>query len=234
MSDRVSPHPDPHPDRPGSAGEHALQDALGSSARAARFHADQTCDRLVPSMQEFVERMTMAFVATSDAQGECDSTLRAGPPGFLRVLDERHVAWPEYRGNGVMASLGNITENPHVGLMMIDFTDELIGLHVNGSARIVGDEQLRREHPDLPQETSPGRRAELWVEVTVEEAYVHCRKHIPRLVPVDRTRAWGTDDVRRKGGDHFGVAAARREAAEVAGDDPRQAEPAGAGASSAE
>jgi hypothetical protein len=72
------------------------------------------------------------------------------------------------------------------------------------------------------------------VEVTVEEAYVHCRKHIPRLVPVDRTRAWGTDDVRRKGGDHFGVAAARREAAEVAGDDPRQAEPAGAGASSAE
>lgn len=59
----------------------------------------------------------------------------------------------------------------------------------------------------------PGRRADQWVEVTVEEAYVHCRKHIPRMVPVARRRSWGTDDTRSKGGDHFGVAAARREAA---------------------
>jgi predicted pyridoxine 5'-phosphate oxidase superfamily flavin-nucleotide-binding protein len=247
MSDRVTPHPDPHPDRPGSAGEHLLQDALGTSARAERFHADQMCDYLVPSMQEFVGRMTMAFVATADAAGECDSTLRAGPPGFLRVLDERHVAWPEYRGNGVMASMGNIDENPHVGLLMVDFTDELIGLHVNGSARLVDDADMRREHPDLPAETVPGRRAEMWVEVTVEEAYVHCRKHIPRLVPIERTRDWGTDDVRRKGGDVFGVAAARRAAAttvpagrdgrdedDVAGDAPRRAATAAAGASSGE
>lgn len=252
MSDRVSPHPDPHPHRPGSAGEHVLQDALGTSQRAERFHADQMCDYLVPAMQEFVGRMTMAFVATADADGECDSTLRAGPPGFLRVLDARHVAWPEYRGNGVMASMGNINENPHVGLLMVDFTDDLIGLHVNGSARLVDDADMRREHPELPQEAAPGRRAEMWVEVTVEEAYVHCRKHIPRLVPVDRTRAWGTDDVRRKGGDHFGVAATRREAARAseapAGapapraasedaptvDDPREAATAGAGASCAE
>ncbi|GAA4776421.1 pyridoxamine 5'-phosphate oxidase family protein [Actinomycetospora chlora] len=248
MTDRV---PDPRPDRPGSAGEHALQEALGTAARAQRFHDDQTCDVLVPSMREFIARMTMAFVATSDAGGECDSTLRAGPPGFLRVLDERHMAWPEYRGNGVMASLGNISENPHVGLLMVDFTDELIGLHVNGSARLVEDADLRREHPDLPVETVPGRRAEMWVEVTVEEAYVHCRKHIPRLVPVDRTRDWGTDDVRRKGGDHFGVAAARRAAADAeaaapggrdaggdeddrTGDAPRRAATAGAGASSGE
>ncbi|MHC1558455.1 pyridoxamine 5'-phosphate oxidase family protein [Actinomycetospora sp. C-140] len=252
MSDRAS-HPDPHPERPGSAGEHALQESLGATARADRFYSDQVCDRLVPSMQEFIAGMTMAFVATADAHGECDSTLRAGPPGFLRVLDDRHVAWPEYRGNGVMASMGNISENPHVGLMMIDFTDELIGLHVNGAARLVTDEELRGEHPDLPEEGAPGRRAEMWVEVTVEEAYIHCRKHIPQLVPVERTRAWGTDDVRRKGGDHFGVAGARRAAARDAdgaetvssdaagsdaavgtGDDPREAATAGAGASSGE
>ncbi|MEJ2886216.1 pyridoxamine 5'-phosphate oxidase family protein [Actinomycetospora aeridis] len=241
MSDRVTPQPDqpdPHPDGPGSAGERALQDALGTSARAARFYDDQMCDRLVPSMQDFLGRMSMAFVATSDAHGECDSTFRAGPPGFVRVLDDRHVAWPEYRGNGVMASLGNISENPHVGLMMIDFTDELIGLHVNGSARIVEDDALRAEHPDLPEEAVPGRRADLWVEVTVEEAYIHCRKHIPRMVPVDRTQSWGTDDVKRKGGDHFGVAGARRaearERADTAVGDPRTAEHAGAGASSGE
>lgn len=197
--------------RPGSGGEHALQDALGTADRARRFYDDQMSDRLVPSMVEFVGRMTMAFVATADAHGECDSTLRAGPAGFLRVLDDRRLAWPEYRGNGVMASLGNIAENPHVGLLMVDFTDELIGLHVNGAARVVDDEVLRAEHPSLPQESVPGRRADQWVEVTVEEAYVHCRKHIPRMMPVARRRSWGTDDTRRKGGDHFGVAADRRE-----------------------
>ncbi|GAA4870319.1 pyridoxamine 5'-phosphate oxidase family protein [Actinomycetospora straminea] len=240
MSDRVTPQPDqpdPHPERPGSAGEHVLQDALGTSDRAERFHADQMCDRLVPAMQEFVARMSMAFVATSDAHGECDSTLRAGPPGFLRVLDDRHLAWPEYRGNGVMASLGNITENPHVGLLMVDFTDELIGLHVNGSARLVDDVLLRSAHPDLPEESVPGRKADVWVEVTVEEAYIHCRKHIPRMVPVDRKRSWGTDDARRKGGDHFGVAGARRAEARAAREgvsDPHAAAGAGAGASSGE
>ena len=81
-----------------------------------------------------------------------------------------------------------------------------------GSLRVVDDEVLRAEHPSLPQESVPGRRADLWVEVTVEEAYVHCRKHIPRMMPVVRRRSWGTDDTRRKGGDHFGIAAARREA----------------------
>lgn len=114
-------------------------------------------DHLVPSMVAFVGRMTMAFVPPR-TPGECDSTLRAGPPGFLCVLDERRLAWPEYRGNGVMASLGNIAENPHVGLLMVDFADELIGLHVNGSARIVDDETLRAEHPELPGESARAAR----------------------------------------------------------------------------
>jgi hypothetical protein len=198
------------PRRPGSDGEHELQERLGTKARADRFYDDQVCHRLLPSMIEFVGRMSMMFVATADGRGECDSSLRAGPEGFLAVLDDGHVAYPEYRGNGVMASLGNIAENPHVGLLMIDFAEDLIGLHVNGTARVVDDADLRGDHPELPVDPVPGRRAELWVVVAVEEAYIHCRKHIPRLVPADRTRNWGTDAVRAKGGDFFGAAARRR------------------------
>ncbi len=193
-------------DRPGSTGEHTLQDAYGSAARADKFYNDQVCDHLLPSMAEFVRRMPMAFIATSDAQGDCDSSLRAGPPGFLRVLDDQHLAYPEYRGNGVMASLGNISENPHVGMLMVDFEDDLIGLHVNGRARIVDDAELRAEHPGLSTDAVPGRRTEVWVVVEVDEAYIHCRKHIPRMVSVDRRRAWGTDDSKRKGGDYFDTA----------------------------
>ena len=118
--------------------------------------------------------------ATADAAGDCDSTFRAGPPGFVRVLDEQHLSWPEYRGNGVMASLGNITENGHVGLLFIDFR-EVIGLLVNGTAEIVED-------PDEQADTPAGQRARLWVVTRVEEAYIHCAKHIPRLAKIPRQR----------------------------------------------
>lgn len=185
---------------PGSRGEHFLQCALETSDRATRFYSDQVLDHLNPAMAEFVGRMEMAFISTADADGECDSTLRAGPAGFLRVVDSRTVVYPEYRGNGVMASLGNIMENPHVGMLMVDFADDLIGLHVNGRARIAPLE----EFADFAGED---RKVERWVVVSVQEAYVHCRKHIPRMVPVERARHWGTDDVRKKGGDFFGVKA---------------------------
>ncbi|MDX8029928.1 pyridoxamine 5'-phosphate oxidase family protein [Lentzea sp. BCCO 10_0856] len=191
------------PDRvelPGSRGEHFLQCALETQDRATRFYSDQVLDHLNPAMAEFVGRMEMAFISTADADGECDSTLRAGPAGFLRVVDSRTVVYPEYRGNGVMASLGNIMENPHVGMLMVDFADDLIGLHVNGRARVVP----REEFAEFAGED---RRIERWVVVEVQEAYIHCRKHIPRMIPVDRVRDWGTDDVKRKGGDFFGVKA---------------------------
>jgi predicted pyridoxine 5'-phosphate oxidase superfamily flavin-nucleotide-binding protein len=156
-------------------------------------------------MVAFVQRMEMVFVASADAHGECDASLRAGPPGFIRVVDARTLAYPEYRGNGVHASLGNITENGHVGLLMVDFVHDLIGLHVNGVARIVEAEEFDVAFPLVPRDVEHGRRPERWVVVEVEEAYVHCRKHIPRMARVDQKREWGTDDPGRKGGDYFRV-----------------------------
>jgi uncharacterized protein len=190
---------------PGAAGEHALQCAYGTEARARRFYAEQVRDRLLPAMIAFVERMEMVFVASSDARGECDVSLRAGPPGFVKVLDECTLAYPEYRGNGVHASLGNISENGHIGLLMVDFVQDLIGLHVNGRARIVEDVAFRAAHPEVPVDVERGRRAERWVVVEVDEAYIHCRKHIPRMQRVHEKREWGTDDPGRKGGDYFGA-----------------------------
>ncbi|QWB21103.1 MULTISPECIES: pyridoxamine 5'-phosphate oxidase family protein [Streptomyces] len=217
-------HHDERADRPGSQGEHQIQRELGTVGRADRFYDEQVLDRLNPRMREFVARQEMFFLATSDRHGECDSTFRAGPPGFLQVLGEGALAYPEYRGNGVMASLGNIRENPHVGLLMIDFAQDRIGLHVNGRARLVADDSMRQRYPDLPMDPVPGRRPHVWVEVEVEEAYIHCSKHIPRMVKaplrqnaaradgsaVDGEQAWGTDDVKRKGGDYFGAAAQER------------------------
>ena len=191
--------------RPGSAGEHVLQEACGTQARADRFYAHQMSDRINEAMREFIGRMEMAFIATADGHGECDTSFRAGPPGFVHVVDERTIAWPEYRGNGVMASAGNIAENPHVGVLFLDFVRDLVGLHVNGSAELMAPSDFDRRYLDDRVDVVPGRRPERWIVVTVEEAYIHCSKHIPRLQPVPRARDWGTDDPAKKGGDHFGV-----------------------------
>jgi uncharacterized protein len=190
------------------SGEHVLQQRYGTTERADRFYSQQLLDHLNERMREFVDRQEMMFVATSDAGGECDCTFRAGPPGFVRVLEPRLLTWPEYRGNGIMASLGNIVENGQIGLLFIDFVRDVIGLHVNGAAAIVEDDEMRAMYPGLPVDPMPGRRAERWVQVFVDEAFIHCAKHIPRMAKVPRDRAWGTDDVRRKGGDFFGVRAA--------------------------
>ncbi|MBO2450935.1 pyridoxamine 5'-phosphate oxidase family protein [Actinomadura barringtoniae] len=190
---------------PGSAGEHMLQRDLGFDARAARFYREQMLDRLNERMAEFVGRQEMMFVATADARGECDCSFRAGPPGFVHVLDERTLVYPEYRGNGVMGSLGNISGNGHAGLIFVDFLTHLIGLHVNGTAEVLADADLLKLWPDRPEADIPGRRARLWVRVGVEEAYIHCAKHIPWLMKMPRHRRWGAEDTRAKGGDFFDV-----------------------------
>jgi predicted pyridoxine 5'-phosphate oxidase superfamily flavin-nucleotide-binding protein len=183
------------------SGERMLQEQLGTRDRAETFYDRQVLDHLNERMQDFIARQEWMFVATSDARGACDSTLRAGPAGFVAVLSPRTVAWPEYRGNGVLASRGNIVENPHVGLLFVDFAGDRIGLHVNGRAGLADDATLRARHPGLPVDTVPGRRPEQWVVAVVEEAYIHCAKHIPRLLrPRDRS-----DEVSAKKSDYFGV-----------------------------
>ncbi|MGH3495433.1 MAG: pyridoxamine 5'-phosphate oxidase family protein, partial [Sciscionella sp.] len=81
---------------PGSSGEHMLQCAFGSTERAKRFYDDQVSDVLNDTMIEFIGRMELAFLATADARGATDCSLRAGPAGFLEVLDQHTIAYPEY------------------------------------------------------------------------------------------------------------------------------------------
>lgn len=211
MPSAPSPAPGRGP-RPGSTGEHLLQDRLGTTDRADRFYDNQVLDHLNPLMRDFVRRQQMFFLATADAAGECDSTLRAGPPGFLEILDERTLAWPEFRGNGVMASLGNISENPHVGLLMVDFVRDTVGLHVNGRARLVETEEMAAF--GLEARSPAGRTARLWVQVDVVEAYIHCSKHIPRLAEVAADDAAAVRRARTT--DYFGTAACSRESSEAA------------------
>jgi predicted pyridoxine 5'-phosphate oxidase superfamily flavin-nucleotide-binding protein len=191
-----------------TAGELSLQAQHGTERRATSFYEKQMLDHLNPAMQEFVGRMEMVFIASAGADGDADCSFRAGPPGFVRVIDSTTLAYPEYRGNGVMASLGNMLENAHIGMLFIDFYESTVGLHVNGGARIAEIEDmqasptLRAALDDDVSRVHPER----WVIVDVHEAYIHCSKHVPLLAKLDKAIVWGTDDAVRKGGDHFNVA----------------------------
>ena len=182
---------------PGSEGEHELQAKYGKSLQAQAFYKHRVLEHLNSEMREFIARQEMMFVGTADSHGNADASFRAGHANFVKVLDERTLAYPEFRGNGVMSSMGNIAENPHVGLMFIDFGKDRIGLHVNGSARIVEHAEFvhfmeERAAADAILGDAmltkligkdPGN-LERWVIVSVEEAFMHCSKHIPLMQKV--------------------------------------------------
>lgn len=194
---------------PGSEGEHALQEKYGTRQRALRFYDKQVLNFLSPVMKEFIATQEILFISTADKHGECDCSFRFGKPGFVRVLNDHYLAYPEYRGNGVLASQGNITENPHIGMIFVDFFASTVGLHVNGKAKVVENEELLKFKSELPADiiaeiNTEGRfRPERWLMVEIEEAYIHCSKHIPMLKKADKEISWGTDDDTLKRSDFF-------------------------------
>tara|TARA_B100000686_G_scaffold298389_1_gene331370 strand:- start:198 stop:815 length:618 start_codon:yes stop_codon:yes gene_type:complete len=192
--------------KPGSKGEHNLQKEFETEKRALAFYNSQLLNHLNPEMQQFISEQEMVFISTSDAKGECDASFRAGDTGFVIVLDKKTLLFPEYRGNGVLASMGNISENPHIGMFFIDFYQNSIGLHVNGKAGILSNEDLRADI-DLSRKMSSkklgARKPISWIKVDVEEAYIHCSKHIPLMKKIDKIIHWETDDEKLKGGDFF-------------------------------
>ncbi|WP_332898222.1 pyridoxamine 5'-phosphate oxidase family protein [Haladaptatus sp. CMSO5] len=179
---------------PGSDGEHTLQERFETKEQALRFYEDSMHAELNDVMQRFIAERIMFFLATADSKGHTDCSPRLGPRGFVTVVDETTLAYPEYRGNGVHASLGNIKENPYASLTFVDWWDTTVGLHVNGPAR------LREEIAGVTDPANTDRK-KVWVEVEVEEAYIHCAKHLPQLSIEEFSPPWGTDDedVKRTG-----------------------------------
>ncbi len=190
----------------GSEGERILQKKVGSEKKASAFYDKQMLDYLNPYMRAFILKQEMVFIATADSKGECDCSFRAGKQGFVRVLSKKTLLLPEYRGNGVMASMGNILKNPNIGMTFIDFFENTIGLHVNGKAKIIENDELlagKTQAVFANDVWEEGTVPERWISITVEEAYIHCSKHIPHLKKLDKKIHWGTDKGTHKGGDFF-------------------------------
>lgn len=119
-----------------------------------------------------IEAIGYFFLATSNARGKCDCSFKGGGPGLVRVLDPRRLAFPDFDGNQAFMSLGNILENPHVGMLFIDFRDGA-RLRVNGRA------EIHDRGVALGWFTDACRV----IVVDIEQVVANCNRHIPRLVP---------------------------------------------------
>src|SRR5688572_14763872 len=124
-----------------------LQDRFDTRRLADRIESRLVKGELDESHQRFVEAVDMFFLATADEQGRPNCSYKGGAPGFVRVVDPRTVAFPNYDGNGMYLSMGNLRRNPHVGLLFVDFARGS-RLRLNGTASIDEADPLISEYPE--------------------------------------------------------------------------------------
>jgi predicted pyridoxine 5'-phosphate oxidase superfamily flavin-nucleotide-binding protein len=158
-------------------GNRQLQDQFDTRRLADRLDEAIVQDSIMPSDKDFIERLDMFFIATVDERGHANCSYKAGDPGFVRVLDEHTLAFPNYDGNGMYLTMGNILTTRQVGLLFIDFENQK-RMRLNGEATLHRDDPLMREYPE----------AQLIVRVRAREVFANCPRYIHKMKPVQRSR----------------------------------------------
>jgi predicted pyridoxine 5'-phosphate oxidase superfamily flavin-nucleotide-binding protein len=149
------------------AGMRDLQDRFGTRLLADRLAQHTRREAFTPDDRAFIEGRTFFMLATADAEGFPDCSYKGGAPGYVLVTGPATLAFPSLDGNGMYRSLGNISVNPRVGMLFIDF-DAPKRLRVNGRARIAFDDPMIARFPG----------AELMVHVEAEGIFPNCPRYI--------------------------------------------------------
>jgi predicted pyridoxine 5'-phosphate oxidase superfamily flavin-nucleotide-binding protein len=150
-------------------GHRALQAQFGSTALADRLEERLRRERFNDDDKAFIEAVPFFLLATADAQGRPDCSFKGGRPGFVRIAAPDLLVFPDYGGNGMFRSLGNIHVNPGVGMLFITMGEAPKRLRINGSARVSLDDPLRA--------TFPGAQAV--IRVTPRDTFPNCPRYIP-------------------------------------------------------
>jgi len=151
-------------------GSRRLQDQFDTRRVADRLDEVQVHTRFTPEDRALVERARMFFLATANDQGEPECSYKGGLPGFVRVVDDRTLAFPDYNGNGMYRSLGNVLVNPRVGLLFIDF-EHPQRLRINGEATLHDTDPLLAEFEG----------AQLIVRVRATRIFPNCPRYIHEM-----------------------------------------------------
>src|SRR5262249_24217996 len=123
-------------------GNRNLQDRFDSRRIADRLEEKLTRVTFNDDDKALIQRAAFFFIATADARGWPACSFKGGAPGFVRITGPSELAFPDYDGNGMFKSLGNLLVNSNVGLLFIAMNDKPKRLRVNGSARLSDTDPL--------------------------------------------------------------------------------------------
>src|SRR5215470_15929886 len=118
-------------------GNRQLQDRFDSRRISDRLEEKLTRKEFSADDKVFIEELPYFFLATADGEGRPDCSFKGGPPGFVRVTGPAELAFPDYDGNGMFKSLGNIEANSSVGLLFIAMHGAPRRLRVSGRAQVL-------------------------------------------------------------------------------------------------
>ncbi len=155
----------------------AVQQAKGSRQSYARMEKGRGWRTTVtPDLADFLADLDMFYFGTANAEGQPYIQYRGGPPGFLKVIDERTLGFADFGGNQQYVTLGNLSENPKAFLFLMDYANSR-RIKVWGTARVVeGDTALLEK---LRDRDYPGE-AERAILFAIEAWDVNCPQHIHR------------------------------------------------------
>jgi predicted pyridoxine 5'-phosphate oxidase superfamily flavin-nucleotide-binding protein len=158
------------------AGNRRLQDVFDSRRIADRLEEKLARTTFTAEDVAFIQSRRFFFLATADAAARPDCSFKGGLPGFVQVTGPSELAFPDYDGNGMFKSLGNLLENDAVGLLFLDF-EKPRRLRVNGRAAV------RRDDPLMSMTVG----AQLIVRVTATAIFPNCPRYIPTMRLVEES-----------------------------------------------
>jgi uncharacterized protein len=154
----------------------SLQDQFDTRRLADRLREVKVHNRFTEDDRAFLEQVDMFFLATVDASGRPTCSYKGGAPGFVAVLDDQTLAFPNYDGNGMFLSAGNVAATGAVGLLFIDFERQR-RMRVDGTAQLAMGDSLLGRYPE----------AQFVVKVKAEHIYPNCPRYVHKYQLVERS-----------------------------------------------
>lgn len=154
-----------------------LQIAFDTRALADRIEAVALKPEIDETAKAFIESREMFFLSTVDHNGRPTVSYKGGAKGFVRVIDDTTLMFPSYDGNGMYLSMGNLSSNPEIGILFVDF-ERPFRLRVQGRAELV------RSGPEVQL----SKEAEMAVKVSVTETWINCTRYVHRYKKLETSR----------------------------------------------
>lgn len=168
-----------------SPASRTLQDMFDTRRLADRLAEVKVRDRFTPDDRQFIEGLDMFFLATVDAAGQPTCSYKGGDPGFVTVVSDNTLAFPNYDGNGMYLSMGNLAETHAVGILFVDFALQR-RMRVDGTAHFSIQDPLMERYPE----------AQFVVRVEATRIYPNCPRYIHKYQLVERSSFVPRPDVK--------------------------------------